>query len=461
MTAVPAQVTAIPAQTTAIPAQVTAIPADGDGWAQQSGSPPGPRPPSWDGHSRGTPPRDGTSRGTPWRGGTSRGRPRRVGGTANRRSGWLPRFLRPSPGRHWLRTALIVAVLLIGGPLTALAILVAMFQSGPLAPAAAPAGAGANAGAAAPGRVQPSARAGQDPAAIIAAVRPAVVDIDATLGFRNSRTAGTGVILDDSGLVLTNHRVIAGATEISVSIDSGRSTSQASVLGFDRTRDIALLRLANAAGLKPAAVGDSGLLKAGDPVIALGNSAGTESVIGTVADLDQSANPVRAGQAPLTGLIELSGAELRDNDTGGPLVDRTGRVVGITAAAGNQAFAIPINTAMGIARQIVAGNSSDTVRVGDNPFLGVETENSNGQGGGRAIPGAAVRGVVPGSPAQRAGISPGDVIVALGGRAVDSPAALTALMQNVDAGDQIDVAWVERNGQGRTAVVRLAAGPAG
>jgi len=268
--------------------------------------------------------------------------------------------------------------------------------------------------------------------------------------------------------VLTNNHVIDGATSISVTdLGNGRVYS-ATVVGYDRSGDIAVLQLNGASGLRVASLGDSSKVSKGEPVVAIGNlggAGGTPSVAGgsvtglskTITASDQNGgNPEQ-----LTGLIEIN-ADIQPGDSGGPLVNTAGKVVGIdTAASSNfsfqststQGYAIPINAALAIAHQIESGGASSTVHVGPTAFLGVEVVAGSQSG-------ALLEGVVGGSPAASAGLAAGDVITSLGGNTVSSPASLTTLMESHHPGDRVEVGWTDTAGNHHGAMVRLTTGPA-
>jgi S1-C subfamily serine protease len=168
----------------------------------------------------------------------------------------------------------------------------------------------------------------------------------------------------------------------------------------------------------------------------------------------------------LSGLIETN-ATLQPGDSGGPLVNSGRKVVGIdTAASSNfqfqsgssQNFAIPINTALSIARQIEAGNSSSTIHIGQAAFLGVGVESAANLGSSTS--GAAVVGVEQGSPAQQAGLTAGDVIDSLNGQNVDSANTISSIMEGLHPGNSVQLGWVDSAGQQHTAQVQLATGPA-
>ena len=307
--------------------------------------------------------------------------------------------------------------------------------------------------------------------AIGALVDPAVVDVTTTLGFQRAKAAGTGIVLTPSGEILTNHHVVAGATSISVTDVGNRRTYSGTVVGYDAAEDIAVVQLANASGLKTATLGDSSKLAVGQDVVAIGNAGGvggtpTESQ-GAVTAEDRSivASDPDGSSEELTGLIQTS-ARLLSGDSGGPLVDTAGRVVGIDTAGsgrfsfrnpGGQGFAVPVNKAVSIARQITAGQSSSTVHIGKSAFLGVEVRPSSSL---RDFSnGADIAGVVPGSPAASAGLSAGDTITSVGGQRVTSPNDLSAILRQDHPGDRVRVVWTDQGGHAHSATVQLATGP--
>jgi S1-C subfamily serine protease len=302
-----------------------------------------------------------------------------------------------------------------------------------------------------------------------------VVDINTTLGYQGGSAAGTGVVLSSSGEILTNNHVVAGATSIGVTdVDNGR-TYAATVVGTDRTDDIAVVQLTGASGLKTVALGDSSKVAVGDAVSAVGNAGGvggTPSVAtGTVTGLGRSitaSDQADGTSEQLTGLIETN-AGIQAGDSGGPLFTSSGQVIAIDTAAssgfqfqsgGGQGFAIPINQALTIARQIEAGHSSSTVHIGPAAFLGVQIQTSSASADGSSSSGAPVAGVESGSPAQQAGLGAGDEIVSLGGQTVDSATTLTNLMQGYHPGDKVQLGWIDGSGQQHTATVTVATGPA-
>jgi S1-C subfamily serine protease len=314
---------------------------------------------------------------------------------------------------------------------------------------------------------------------IAAQVDPGLVDVVSTLGFQQAEAAGTGLVLTSSGEVLTNNHVIEGATAIKVTdVGNGRSY-QAKVVGYNRSHDIAVLQLQNASGLTTVTLGNSSTAAAGQKVVALGNAGGKGGIpsvaAGRITGLGASITASDAGAGTseqLTGLIHHN-ADIQPGDSGGPLVNTAGQVIGIDTAASSgfqfqsgqaktQAFAIPVNEAVSIARQITAGTSSSTVHIGTTGFLGVEISSAANAAadGVPAGSGAAVAGLVSGSPAGRAGIAAGDVIVSVDGHPVSSPSALQSALELRHPGDSVRIGWTDQAGQAQSATVVLANGPA-
>ncbi|NKZ06057.1 serine protease [Actinomadura latina] len=302
--------------------------------------------------------------------------------------------------------------------------------------------------------------------------KPGVVNIETEQDLNGTRAAGTGIVLTRTGLVLTNNHVIKGATAIRGTDTDDRRDYPAEVVGYDRAGDIAVIRLTGATGLKIAAFASASGVGVGDVVTAVGNAGGkggTPAVVtGRVTGLEQSvtARDDSSGTSErLTGLIETN-APIKPGDSGGPLLNTDGKVIGINTAAsagvstkgtkGNKdhrGYAIPSDRALEIARQIQRGESSSTVHIGPTAMLGVKVR-SNGRS-----PGALVAEVVPGTPAEAAGIPVGAAIVAFGEDAVDSPSTLTSLMHARHPGDSVRIEWTTRQGTRMGTTLRLTEGP--
>lgn len=313
----------------------------------------------------------------------------------------------------------------------------------------------------------PAAAAPEDLTGAITAVEPSVVRIDTTVDYQHVMGTGTGIVLDPNGQVLTNYHVIQGADTINAMV-GGRSFS-ADIVGFDRRRDIAVIQLRGAGGLPVTPLGDSAALAIGDPVVALGNARGTGAPLtqetGTISAFGRtiSAEDELTGSAnQMTGLFEIA-APVRAGDSGGPVVNSGGQVVGITTAAsvnfrmgpGGEGFAIPINDALAIANQIRTATPSDTVHIGPPTLLGVGVSTAEQH---EAFPGVIVHEVLRGGPAEQAGLANGDVILTLDGVQLDSATALTSVLDRHYPGDVIALTWIDRAGQHQTGKATLTAG---
>jgi S1-C subfamily serine protease len=312
---------------------------------------------------------------------------------------------------------------------------------------------------------------------IAAQTDPALVDINTTLGYQGEAAAGTGQVVTSTGEVLTNNHVIEGATSIRATDIGNGQTYTAKVVGYDQTKDIAVIQLQGASGLQTVNFGNSATAAVGQKVVALGNAGGkggTPSVaVGHITRLGASITASDAGSGTtehLTGLINHN-APIQPGDSGGPLVNTAGQVIGIDTAASSgfqfqsgqtQAFSIPINEALAVASQIEAGGASSTVHIGPTGLLGVEVTpaSSAAANGVQAGSGAAVAGVVSGTPAARAGLTAGDVITSAGGQRVTSPESLQAALEQHHPGDSVTIGWTDQSGQAHTAIVTLITGPA-
>ena len=340
---------------------------------------------------------------------------------------------------------------------------------------------------------------------IVTKIEPGLVIINTTLQYDSEAAAGTGMVLNADGLVLTNNHVIEGSTKVSATLVSTGKTYPATVVGYDKTGDVALIQLQDASGLTTVPIGNSASVKVGNTVVALGNAEGQGSITATaghVTALDQTITASDEGGSTasetLTGMIQTN-AGIVPGDSGGPLASSAG-VIGMDTA-GNDAndqqasagFAIPIGTALSVARQIAGGHASSVITIGYPPFVGIfigsgssssppvqaqQEEQQNGSGSGSApacstsnsdltVPsaiapvssGTLVIGTICGSPSAAAGMTGGSVITAVNGQAVGSPDDLAGLLAQFHPGEVISVSWVSPSGQRTTSSLHLAAGP--
>jgi S1-C subfamily serine protease len=348
-------------------------------------------------------------------------------------------------------------------------------------------------------------------------VDPGLVDIVATLKYNGETAEGTGMIISGSGLVLTNNHVIDQSTAIRATLvtPGGNAAAQytAKVLGYDATDDVALLQLVGASGLPVEHFGNSSQVSLGTPVLALGNAegrGGAKPAPGIINALDRSIQASDEGSNSTENLKHMlqTNARIQQGDSGGALANNAGQVIGMITAAntgnphsagpgsgsggGTLGFAIPINSALSIARQIATGRPSATVYIGVPGFLGVSVADSDSddpqqqaadaaRGGSTrrnglscqtgpqsgvpakvapAAAGALIVNVICDSAADSAGMVPGDVITAVNGQPVTTPSSLTGTMAKYHPNDIVSVQWVSLDGIERTTRMQLGQGPA-
>ena len=313
-----------------------------------------------------------------------------------------------------------------------------------------------------------------DVAAIATKVDPAIVDITTTLS--NGMAAGTGMVLTSSGEVLTNNHVIEGATAIQVQVDGTGPVYRAVVLGYNVTADVALLQLQGASGLPTISTAPSASVSVGEDVVGLGNAlgrGGTPAVaVGSVTAVGQTITASDEGGAnpeQLDNLIQVD-APIQPGDSGGPLVNADGKVIGMDSAgssasasafsrrAATEGYAIPIDDALAVARQIEAGRASDTVHIGARAILGVEVSDQSSWFGD-ATSGVTIAGVEPGGPADTAGLAAGDTITAVNGHTVVTTDDVASALDAQRPGATVRVQWIDAGGASHSATVTLEAGP--
>ena len=267
---------------------------------------------------------------------------------------------------------------------------------------------------------------------------------------------GSGFIVNKAGIILTNNHVVAGADEVWVQLGDQRRF-EARVVGSDPATDVAVIKLNRPPGdLRTAVLGNSEQVRVGDYVLAIGNPLGLGQTV--TMGIVSAKNRMLGGQITQYEDFIQTDAAINQGNSGGPLFNFRGEVIGINSAilnpamAMNVGFAIPINLARQIADQIQRGGS---VARG---YLGVGTENLTPDKAKRLgipfEPGALVNVVQPGSPAEAAGLRPNDVIVEVAGRRAENSAGLQRIVQSRAPGESVAVAYL-RGGRRATAQVHL------
>jgi putative serine protease PepD len=302
---------------------------------------------------------------------------------------------------------------------------------------------------------------------VIAKVLPSVVSIDATSGgsaFGNE-AQGTGMIITSDGEVVTNNHVIAGATNIKVTLWGATKPMPATLIDTDPTNDVALLRITGATNLPTVSYGNSDDVQVGDGVVAIGNALGlsagsptvTQGIISATGRTVQAADASGTVTETLTNMFQTDAA-INPGNSGGPLVDSSGKVIGMNTAvassgssqAQNIGFAIPANRIIQLLPKLRAKAISNATQNGSG-YLGVfiETLSPELRSAYNFVPtqGAVVTEVTSGSPADVAGIEQGDVIVSINGDSITSADQLTTTTQADAPGTVVTIGFYRGTSQ--------------
>jgi S1-C subfamily serine protease len=308
---------------------------------------------------------------------------------------------------------------------------------------------------------------------VVDAVTVGVVNIESRMS--GGVGAGTGMVLSSDGEILTNNHVVEGASAIVVTVVESGKSYRASIVGRDPQQDVAVLQLQDASGLSTIPLGDSDAVKVGDQVAAIGNAGGKGGepsvATGRVTGLDQqitASDEDGSNAETLTGMIQVD-ANVVPGDSGGPLANTKGQVIGMDSAAavssggslrsrsgssgGGEGYAIPINKALSIAEDLKASGkgasaADGSVTSGSGGFLGVQVrEGTDG--------GAEIVAVENGSPADSAGLAAGDVITGVDRTEVVDPSALVSILSGHQAGDKVSITYVGSDGTTHTATATL------
>jgi len=324
-------------------------------------------------------------------------------------------------------------------------------------------------------------------------VEPSVVSVDVTSqsdsqpnyfgiggGNAEQQSAGTGIIISSNGLIVTNRHVVPqGTTKVSVTLSDGTKLDNVQVIGRTResdTLDVAFLKINDTKGKKltAAKIGDSSKIQVGDKVVAIGNALGQFQNTVTSGIISGYGRSVQAGDSSGSSVESLqdlfqTDAAINEGNSGGPLVNTSGEVIGInTAIAGNAqgiGFAIPIGNIGGLIKTVLSTGKFEQ------PYLGVRylplTNDTASQLDLKVTRGAYILpedktggqpSIIDGSPADKAGLKPGDIIVAVNGKNVNERNSLTALLDQHQVGDTVTLK-VNRDNKSQDIKVKLAAEP--
>lgn len=286
-------------------------------------------------------------------------------------------------------------------------------------------------------------------ARVFAELEPSLAGITAIRPVEKGGTSnGSAFVIEESGLLLTNNHVIAGASEILVRLSDER-TLPARLAGADPALDLAVLRIDPGTKLLPVWLGDSDALSVGDPVLAMGNPLGLGSTLtrGIVSGKERRVDVGAVGLAGTPVAFLQTDAAVNPGSSGGPLVDMEGNVVGVTTAtiphAKGVAFAIPVNVVKKAIPEML--RNAGTGRA----FLGLVLGAANASG-------AEVLSVRPGGPADRAGLKSGDVVTSMRGRTISTDLDLADAVRDIAVHETVRILYLRR---GRVNVAELTVGP--
>ena len=340
---------------------------------------------------------------------------------------------------------------------------------------------GYSGGASSGGSSSSASGAPKDVSAIASKVDPALVDIDLTLGYGSGEAAATGIVMNSSGLVLTNNHVIDGATAISATDVGNGRTYKATVVGYDPDRDVALVQLHGASGLQTVHLGDSSEVAVHQAVVAIGNAGGIGGTPSAARRLDcgtQAAHHSKRRKRRHLRAVERPARRPTPTSSRATPVARWS-----TRPAKSSAWMPPLLMVTRLApprpHRPRASPSRSTPRCRSRGrskiatphpactsarprSLGSRLEGAGqgGFGGARPVAGAAIVGVLSGTPAAQAGLAAGDVIVSVNGRSVDSPTALTNAVDGHQPGDKVAIGWTDTTGGQHMRTMTLTSGPA-
>lgn len=294
-----------------------------------------------------------------------------------------------------------------------------------------------------------------DVQAVLQAVEPSVISIDA--GNETSRGifegAGSGVVIDDEGLILTNAHVINSADLINVTFFNG-ITVEAELVASWPNDDLALIRAEGVTDTVAAAFGSVDATRVGDEVLAIGNALGLDGLpTVTRGIVSAKGRTIDSGRLRFENLIQTDAA-INPGNSGGPLVNAAGEVIGVNTAiiegANNLGFAISMDTVAPLISQHLSGDASVTPETAWFGVSAIALDRADPAAVSRsavtAESGAFVLDVFDGSAGQRLGLVPGDVITSVAGNQIDTSEDVARVIRRFDPGDAIDVEW-ERQGQ--------------
>lgn len=281
--------------------------------------------------------------------------------------------------------------------------------------------------------------------------------------------AGTGIVISEDGYILTNKHVISEARSVQVVMSDGTRHSDVTVVGSDPLNDIAFLKIKNVSDLKVATLGDSGAMRVGQDVIAIGNSLGQYQNTVTSGIVSGLGRPVTAASSELNSRVESltdllqTDAAINPGNSGGPLINSAGQVVGINTAIAADAqgigFAIPINAAKGMIRGVIANGKVEKAYLGVQYVAitpDVRTQYKLSVDQGALVRSGSGSAVESNSPADEAGIKDGDIITKVNEKSVGKQGGLGSLVAEFMPGEKVTLTII-RDGKEQQKTLTLGA----
>ncbi len=281
--------------------------------------------------------------------------------------------------------------------------------------------------------------------------------------------AGTGIVISEDGYILTNKHVISEARSVQVVMSDGTRYSDVAVVGSDPLNDIAFLKVKNVSDLKVATLGDSGAMRVGQDVIAIGNSLGQYQNTVTSGIVSGLGRPVTAASSELNSRVESltdllqTDAAINPGNSGGPLINSAGQVVGINTAIAADAqgigFAIPINAAKGMIRGVIANGKAEKAYLGVQYVAitpDVRTEYKLSVDQGALVRSGSGSAVESNGPADEAGIKDGDIITKVNEKSVGNQGGLGSLVAEFMPGEKVTLTII-RDGKEQQKTLTLGA----
>ena len=281
--------------------------------------------------------------------------------------------------------------------------------------------------------------------------------------------AGTGIVISEDGYILTNKHVISEARSVQVVMSDGTRHSDVTVVGSDPLNDIAFLKIKNVSDLKVATLGDSGAMRVGQDVIAIGNSLGQYQNTVTSGIVSGLGRPVTAASSELNSRVESltdllqTDAAINPGNSGGPLINSAGQVVGINTAIAADAqgigFAIPINAAKGMIRGVIANGKAEKAYLGVQYVAitpDVRTQYKLSVDQGALVRSGSGSAVESNGPADEAGIKDGDIITKVNEKSVGNQGGLGSLVAEFMPGEKVTLTII-RDGKEQQKTLTLGA----